>query len=693
MATPFKGEAMNQPKSPSTHDRARVNMIRHERQTLLMPKPVRCILLVATILAVYSCCYVGLSSAQVIIVSDPTLAQAPSAPAPTGPALIGKPVLFTFDFPANGVSLPSASTATWDFDDDTTATSPIYYLTHTSTWRISVTHIFQTPGLYTVTGRIKDPNGVFLTKDIKQITISRIPDTTLSEFTLSAGPLSPAFNPAITAYNVSPLIGDDVTETSISATTTDSEALLQIKNGDTWGVEVPGQFTRVRAIPGCSTTITIRVSNHGDASRFILAAQTNYTVNISRLSCLPPPPPLPPPNLGALTVSAGTLYPNFDPNTTDYVLMPVLADGVIRTTITAVPANPTVQTDVRVNNGASIPLNVPLVPTNGAPTDGGALGVNPGSGYSGDTTATLELEGCSNVISVHTLLGASGNSKTYKITITKAGCVQGAQGAQGVPGVEGPSGPQGPQGDAGPAGPKGDNGETGASGAQGSQGPKGDKGDPGSQGPQGETGHSGPKGDKGDKGDIGAQGPQGEIGHSGPKGDKGDKGDPGAQGPQGEIGHSGPKGDKGDKGDIGAQGVRGDKGDRGEIGAQGPKGDKGEVGLPGMQGAQGPQGSVGPQGLPGLSGVQNVAGNLVIISSQTSGTTIATCPAGKTVIAGGYMTELPAGSMSSLPNMQVFSSVPAGTASWRVSGFNADSGLSGKKDLTLTAYAICAVVP
>jgi hypothetical protein len=48
--------------------------------------------------------------------------------------------------------------------------------------------------------------------------------------------------------------------------------------------------------------------------------------------------------------------------------------------------------------------------------------------------------------------------------------------------------------------------------------------------------------------------------------------------------------------------------------------------------------------------------------------------------------------MSGTFNMQVFSSTPVGSASWSISGFNADNGKSGKKDLTLKAYAICAVV-
>ena len=388
------------------------------------------------------------------------------------------------------------------------------------------------------------------------------------------------------------------------------------------------------------------------------------------------PPPVPLPNLRGLSVSTGTIYPKFDPNITDYVLTPIIADGVIRTTITAIPGDSVVQTDVQVNNGPSIPLNV-LVDS---PTDGGALGVNP---YSGDTTATLELESCSNVISVHTLVAASGLSRTYNITITKAGCVQ---GAQGLPGSQGSPGPQGPQGDAGPAGPQGD---------------KGDKGDIGEVGPHGRQGL------KGDKGDIGPQGVQGEVVPQGPQGPKGDQGDPGAigdrgpigaQGAQGGVGPQGTQGPKGDKGDLGLRGLIGSQGAQGEVGPQGPKGDKGDLGfkgnvgpqgLQGLKGETGGMGPQGPQGFPGLSGLEYVTGALVSIGSQTNGTATAVCPAGKRPIAGGYTTEVPTGSKSNASNMQVFSSAPAGPTSWSVSGFNTDNGKSEKKDLTLTAYAIC----
>lgn len=682
---------MSNPTSPSNQSRAsrRVNMIRPARQSLLMRKPVRCILLVATILAVYSGCYIGLSSAQVIIVNTPpppmTTQSSSLTTGPTGPTVVGVPGSLSFTFSASGESLASSSTASWEFGDGTTATSPIYVHTYDGTWNISMTHTYQAAGLYNVVGRINASGGSSIRKDGKQVTVSRISDTTLSAFTLSAGPLSPEFNPAITSYSVSPLVSSDLTETTINATSTDSLAVLQIKNGNTWGVGAVGNLEKVRpfSVDACNLAITIRVSNPGDPSRFILPAQTDYAANISRLRCLPPPPPIPLPNLKALSVSTGTIYPNFDPNITDYTLTPIIADGVIRTTITAIPANSVVQTDVQVNSGASIPLNVP---TNETPTDGGALGVNPGSGYSGDTTATLELESCSNVISVHTLVAASGMSRTYNITITKAGCVQ---GAQGLPGPQGTSGPQGPQGDAGPAGPKGDNGETGARGAQGPPGLNAEKGDIGPQGAQGKVGQQGPQGPKGDQGDPGAIGDRGPIGPQGAQGDVGQQGLQGPKGDKGDLGFRGLIGAQGAQGEVGPQGLQGPKGD---TGGAGPRGDVGPQGLQGLKGEIGGMGPQGPQGFPGLSGLEYVTGALVTIGSQTTGTATAVCPAGKRPIGGGYTTELPTGSKSSVANMQVFSSAPAGSASWSVSGFNTDNGKSEKKDLALTAYAVCAVV-
>ena len=77
------------------------------------------------------------------------------------------------------------------------------------------------------------------------------------------------------------------------------------------------------------------------------------------------------------------------------------------------------------------------------------------------------------------------------------------------------------------------------------------------------------------------------------------------------------------------------------------------------------------------------------LSKQASGTAAAVCPAGLQVIGGGFNTTVPAGSTATPNLMQVFSSAPSGTTAWTVSATN---GTNKTADLTITAYAICAVV-
>jgi hypothetical protein len=132
-------------------------------------------------------------------------------------------------------------------------------------------------------------------------------------------------------------------------------------------------------------------------------------------------------DLTAISISAGALYPAFNPSITAYTLNPVIADGVSDVTVTAQPDNngsPAMQ--VSINNGFFIPLN------------------------SGQPSSPLQLTGCANVVTVRVTNGPS--AKDYTIDITRANCTQGPQGPQGETGTTGPEGQQGQQGIQGPAG-------------------------------------------------------------------------------------------------------------------------------------------------------------------------------------------------------------------------------------------------
>ena len=178
----------------------------------------------------------------------------------------------------------------------------------------------------------------------------------------------------------------------------------------------------------------------------------------------------------------------------------------------------------------------------------------------------------------------------------------------------------------------------------------------------------------------------GEPGPSGPQGPAGPPGPAGPQGPAGSTGATGPVGP------AGPQGPEGQQGPAGPTGATGPAGPQGSVGPQGLQGPTGPAGAQGSQGVPGMSGLQHATGTPVTILKSTSGMATAGCPAGKSVIGGGYLTTVPAGSNALSVYMQIDSSYyDALTMLWTINGTNAASG-GGNRSLILTAYAVCAIV-
>jgi len=269
---------------------------------------------------------------------------------------------------------------------------------------------------------------------------------------------------------------------------------------------------------------------------------------------------------------------------------------------------------------------------------------------------------------------------------------------------KGPKGDTGPAGPAGAAGPKGD---TGASGPAGAAGPKGDTG------LAGPAGGAGPKGDPGDTGSAGPAGPKGDAGAAGPTGAEGPKGDPG---PAGADGAAGPKGDTGPSGPAGPAGEKGDPCLSSDPACVGPKGDKGDPGLryraswnpygdylqgdvvakdgsswvatgyaccgdePGVSdkwSLLAAKGIDGQAGAPGISGFEIVTHDFAIPPGN-GGLVIATCPAGKRAIAGGFDGLLAA--EASIPY--------EGDQKW-LAQFLPNPYAT---PVTVTAYAICAVV-
>lgn len=143
----------------------------------------------------------------------------------------------------------------------------------------------------------------------------------------------------------------------------------------------------------------------------------------------------------------------------------------------------------------------------------------------------------------------------------------------------------------------------------------------------------------------------------------------GPAGQQGPIGPMGPVGPVGAIGPIGPQGLQGERGLQGEQGLQG---------LPGQQGIQGVQ---GPAGISGLEVVQVNGPTQVAARIDV----LAECPAGKSVLAGGFQM---AGDNS---NTSVVADGPFGLRGWAVTAVTNDYP-NVRSGWSVQVFAICAYV-
>jgi hypothetical protein len=93
-----------------------------------------------------------------------------------------------------------------------------------------------------------------------------------------------------------------------------------------------------------------------------------------------------------------------------------------------------------------------------------------------------------------------------------------------------------------------------------------------------------------------------------------------------------------------------------------------------------------------MSGLEYITGVPITILKSSTRTATVGCPVGKSVIAGGYATSVPAGSSALPVFMQIDSSYyDVFTMLWTIRATNVASG-GGNRSLTLTPYAVCAIV-
>jgi hypothetical protein len=121
------------------------------------------------------------------------------------------------------------------------------------------------------------------------------------------------------------------------------------------------------------------------------------------------------------------------------------------------------------------------------------------------------------------------------------------------------------------------------------------------------------------------------------------------QGLPGQAGPAGPAGAKretGAAGAVGPQGAAGAVGPAGAVGAQGLAGPAGPLGVQGIAGPAGAQGLTGPQGPQGPAGtaawaapVEVFAAEWTFVDPGKSALSLATCPAGKFAISGGWILD------------------------------------------------------
>ncbi|RAV19440.1 cadherin-like beta sandwich domain-containing protein [Paenibacillus contaminans] len=228
-------------------------------------------------------------------------------------------------------------------------------------------------GANAITITVTAQDGV--TKTPYTVTVTRAPsaDATLSELTISPGSLNETFVSGTTSYTAS--VANDVSSISVTPTVANSTASVKVNGAETVSGSVYGPIPL--AVGANAITITVTAQDG--------VTKTPYTVTVTRA-------PSADATLSELTISPGSLNETFVSGTTSYTAS--VANDVSSISVTPNVANSTAS--VKVNGNAA--------------TSGSAYGPIP-------------LAIGANAITVAVTAQDGTTTKTYTVTVTRAGIV------------------------------------------------------------------------------------------------------------------------------------------------------------------------------------------------------------------------------------------------------------------------------
>ena len=215
------------------------------------------------------------------------------------------------------------------------------------------------------------------------ITVTRAASTNadLSALTISSGTLSPSFVSGTTAYTAS--VSNGTTSVTVTPTVSDANATIQARvNGGSYASVTSGSASSSLSLNVGSNTIDVTVTAQDGSTT------KTYTITVTRAASTNA-------DLSALTISSGTLSPSFVSGTTAYTASVSNGTTSVTVTPTVSDANATIQ--ARVNGGSYASVT------------------------SGSASSSLSLNVGSNTIDITVTAEDGSTTKTYTITVTRAG--------------------------------------------------------------------------------------------------------------------------------------------------------------------------------------------------------------------------------------------------------------------------------